>query len=317
MRKIVFLAGTADPYRDTLKQAAPGWQVVDGRQASDLAAELREAEIVIGWNPLAEQECLRPDSRLRWVQSLGAGVNGMPLKVFQNRRIALTSASGVHPYPISEVILALMLAYVRKLNLNILNQQQHAWKHETGLVEIHGKTIGILGVGAIGEETARLAKAFHMTVIGLRRSGQPAPNVDIMYDAAGLPELLRQSDFVVNILPLTAETRHLMGQEQFRQMKANAFYINVGRGETTNTEALIQALQEKRIAGAGLDVTAPEPLPADSPLWDMPNVIITPHSAGLNEHYFERVMAIFLANLPVYLKDGEPTVSRVDLDLGY
>jgi phosphoglycerate dehydrogenase-like enzyme len=317
MRKLLFLDGSAESYRDALNKVAPGWLVVDGAQAADLSAELREAEILIGWNHQAELESLRPDSCLRWVQSLGAGVNGMPLNDFQERGIALTCASGVHPYPISEVILAMMLAYVRKINLNIQNQQNHIWQHQSGLSEIHGKTIGIVGVGAIGEETARLAKAFKMTVIGLRRSGQPAPHVDVMYDTAGLPDLLRQSDFVVNILPLTAETRRLMGQEQFHQMKANAFYINVGRGETTDTEALIRALQDKRLAGAGLDVTAPEPLPADSPLWDMPNVIITPHSAGANEHYFDRVMDIFLANLPAYLQDGEPNISRVDLSLGY
>jgi len=178
---------------------------------------------------------------------------------------------------------------------------------------MHGETIGIIGVGDIGQETARLAKAFGMRVLGVRRSGEPTEHVDQMYSLEGLPQLLNESDYVVNALPLTEETYHYIGAKQFAQMKCNAFYINIGRGPTTDTEALLQALLSKQIAGAGLDVFEQEPLPADHPLWQMDNVILTPHSSGHTQYYGQRTLDIFLGNLHDYITKGKPTHNLVDL----
>jgi phosphoglycerate dehydrogenase-like enzyme len=317
MRKMIILAYLNDSHWQSLHQAAPGWAIIDGRSGRPDPQDLAEAEILLGWNQDVAPTCLAAGAHLRWIQTFGAGVDGMPLVELKSRNVFVTNASGVHPLPISETIFGLMLAFARKIGAFVRNQSEHLWRHDPHLSEIHGKTIGILGVGTIGEETARLAQAFQMRVLGLRRSGQASPYVDVMYGADGLDQVLSQSDYVINILPFTAETHHAIGSAAFACMKPNAIYINVGRGETTDTDALIQALRENRIAGAGLDVVAPEPLPPESPLWAMPNVLITPHSAGGTEHYTDRVMAIFLANLQAYLDQGSPAHNVVDLGLGY
>jgi phosphoglycerate dehydrogenase-like enzyme len=211
----------------------------------------------------------------------------------------------------------MILAFTRKLHVYVRNQQEKKWHHANLGSEMHGKTIGILGIGAIGSETARLAKAFGMKTLGLRRKAIPHESVDRMFDPSELHDLLSHCDYVVNTLPLTDETSHIIGREAFTFMKTDAFYVNIGRGRTTDTAALIDALASGRIAGAGLDVFEIEPLPAESLLWDMENVIITPHSSGSTSQYDNRVVDIFLENLQSYLQVGAPVRNLVDLDMQY
>lgn len=304
-------------YIKQILNAAPDWEVIHGKESSNWLPHLKDAEILANWNKEARRECLNVDSKLRWVHTWSAGVNGLPMDEFKKLDIRLSNASGVHPFQISETIFAMILAYTRQLHVYIKNQMQNKWEPTKNGLEIHGKTMGIIGVGSIGKETARLAKAFGMRVIGVRRSGSAVSEVDEMYDLNGMADLLSQSDYVVNTLPSTHETHHIIGEQQFNQMKPSAFYVNIGRGDTTDTDALVKALNEKKIAGAGLDVFEQEPLPESSPLWQLENVIITPHNSGDTEHYDDRVMEIFIANFKKYLLDGEPDVSRVDLDKRY
>lgn len=169
-------------------------------------------------------------------------------------------------------------------------------------LEIHENTIGIIGVGTIGKETAKIAKAFGMKVLGLRHSGKAEEYVDEIYTSNQLDLLLPKCDYVVVTLPLTKETFHLFGAEQFKQMKTSAYFINIGRGEIVNEEDLVMALKDGEIAGAGLDVFEKEPLSVDSPLWGMENAIITPHTAGPTEHYNKRVVEdILIPNLKDYI----------------
>ncbi len=316
MRKIVFVHHLSPQYVELVRSAAPGWEVIQGG-GERWVEHLRDAEIVVGWSAAAEEHCLKPGAKLRWVQSWGAGVDRMPLDAFAERGIILTNASGVHAYPISETIFAMMLTLARNIHLSIRNQAQRKWQSTGVLGEIHGKTIGIIGVGAIGEETARLAKAFGMNVLGVRRSGESSPFVDKMYDNSGLDRVLQESDYVVVTVPLTRETRHMFGRRQFQMMKPTACFINIGRGETTDTDALIEALTEGTIGGAGLDVFEQEPLPETSPLWTLENVIITPHNSGSTVYYDERATDIFLQNLMQYLRGSVPSVNRVDLEKQY
>lgn len=241
----------------------------------------------------------------------------MPLQQLKNHNILLTNTSGVHAFPISETVFAMMLAFTRKIHINIRNQAAHEWCSEGSLSEVHGKTIGIIGVGSIGEEISRLAKAFGMRVLGCRRSGKSSTIVDTMFDMHGLKEMISECDYIVNALPSTKETYRLIGTEEFKSMKPNAFYINIGRGETTDTDALVQALKEKQIAGAGLDVFEQEPLPKEHPLWNFENVIITPHNSGATDFYESRAMDIFIENFKQYLKGKEPSINIVNLDLEY
>ncbi|WP_028552870.1 D-2-hydroxyacid dehydrogenase [Paenibacillus sp. UNC451MF] len=317
MSKMVCVHSLTPQQEEQIKQMAPGWELVHGKEKELWLPHLKEAEIVIDWKTACETECLQPGTRLRWVQNWGAGVDMLPLQEFASRGIMLTNASGVHAYPISETIFSMMLSFTRKLHLSMRNQLQKQWKGTGSLGEIHGKTIGIIGVGAIGEETARLAKAFGMTVLGIRRSGGASEFVEQMYDNDGLELVLRESDYVVVTLPLTNETRHRFGKAQFERMKKTAMFINIGRGGTTDTEALIEALQTGTIAGAGLDVFEQEPLPESSPLWDLENVIMTPHNSGSTDQYNERAFEIFMQNLQQYLQGHEPIVNRVDYNLQY
>lgn len=319
MHKLVIVEHMHESYMKQLIQMAPNWQIICSKDSADYLPHLKDAEIISGWNEHAAMECLKPGTSLRWIHSWGAGVNTMPLGFLKEQNIILTNSSGVHGYPISETIFAMMLSLTRKIHIYMRNQLKVEWKFESNPLEMHGKTIGILGVGDIGLEVARLAKAFGMEVLGYRRSGQPMPGIDIMfeYGRQGLNELLNRSDYIVNTLPLTRETKNLIGRDQFESMKRTAFYINIGRGETTDTEALTQVLRENRIAGAGLDVFEQEPLPIENPLWELENVILTPHTSGMTEHYTKRVMDVFIPDFQDYLGGKVPGINRIDLDREY
>lgn len=180
--KIVCLYSLSEQDAERIRQIAPEWELVHGNEKEECLPHLKDADVVVGWGYTAEEECLKPGTKLRWVQAWGAGIEYIPLDKFAARGVILTNASGVHANPISESIFAMMLTFARKMNVSFLNQLQKEWHYTGSLHEIHGKTVAIIGVGAIGEETARIAKAFGMNVLGIRRSGQPSSYVDKMYD---------------------------------------------------------------------------------------------------------------------------------------
>ncbi|MCL6452387.1 MAG: D-2-hydroxyacid dehydrogenase [Alicyclobacillus sp.] len=303
-----------------IEAAAPGWTVIVGQEAEQESwlPHVAAAEILAGWSRQAEHALKSaPETALRWVQNWGAGVDTLPLAFFQERGIQLTNASGVHAYPIAETVLAMMLGLTRKIHTYVRNQQAHKWHHAHLSQEMHGRTVTILGIGAIGSEVARLCQAFGMRVLGVRRSARPHSGIDQMFSLTELTSAVAESDYIVNTLPLTPETRGVVSQQVIAAMKPTAFYINIGRGATTDEAALITALAEGRLAGAGLDVFLTEPLPADSPLWDMENVILTPHTSGSTEHYNERALDIFLENLHAYVRGQALVRNVVDLERAY
>ncbi|KAB8125542.1 D-2-hydroxyacid dehydrogenase [Gracilibacillus oryzae] len=303
---------------DEIKQVIPDWEVTADKDPDKIKNELESAEIVLHWRKAAEPILLENNNQLKWAQTFSAGVNSLPLEKLQQKNVALTSANGIHAYPISETIFALMLALTRNIHTYVRQQEKKTWHHAGLKLEIHKKTIGIIGVGAIGQETAKIAKAFGMKVLGVRHSGKQTDNVDEMYTPDKLADLLPQCDYVVITLPLTEETTGMFGREEFQQMKKSAFLINIGRGKIVKEDELIHSLKDGEIAGAGLDVFEEEPLPEKSPLWEMENVIITPHTAGATEYYDERVIRdIFIPNLKHYLETGEPNVNVVDYKKGY
>jgi phosphoglycerate dehydrogenase-like enzyme len=312
MGKIICFQKLSDAQFELIARAAPELELIITNESEAWQSHLASADVIVGWNPLVAERCLQEGTKLRWIQNWGAGVNHIPFELLAERGIVLTNTSGVHAFPIAETIFAMMLSFTRKLHTSIRQQIKREWKPETQ-GEIHGKTICIVGVGAIGKETAKLAKAFDMTVWGVTYSGKPVPNVDKIVDSSGLEDALRVSDFVVVTLPLTHETRYMIGEKEFAAMKPTAIYINIGRGQTTDEKALIAALQNGIIAGAGLDVFEQEPLPADNPLWGMDNVIVSPHHAGATVRYDERAVDIFIRNLQDFSAGQEPSVNRVDL----
>jgi phosphoglycerate dehydrogenase-like enzyme len=211
-----------------------------------------------------------------------------------------------------------MLSLTRKIHTYVKNQQDRKWHHSDMKLEMHEKTVGIIGVGTIGKEAAKIAKAFGMKVLGVRHSGKQQEFVDEMFTTNQLDAVLPNCDYVVVTLPLTKETNRLFSAKQFDLMKSSAFFINIGRGEIVVERDLISALQRGQIAGAGLDVFEQEPLTVESPLWEMENVIITPHTSGSTEHYNQRVIEnILIPNLINYISGNQPSVNLVNYSKGY
>jgi phosphoglycerate dehydrogenase-like enzyme len=314
-----FEPGTlSDEQLDRVRATAPGMHVVVTRDRDQIEAVLDDIEIVASHFP---HDLLPRARNLRWLQQWGAGADWLlryPEAV--DLDFVLTNASGVHPIPIGEHILAFLLAFARGLHRATCAQVRREWipqdQHED-VFELAGKTMLLVGVGAIGERTAELATALGMRVLGMRRDpAAGAPGVAAMFGPDQLLELLPEADFLVLTVPLTHETQGMVGERELRAMKPTAYIVNIGRGGTIQERALIRALEEKWIAGAGLDVFETEPLPDDSPLWAMENVIITSHYAGLTPRYHERAMEIFLDNLRRY-QAGVPLRNVVDKGLGY
>ncbi|MCP4538766.1 MAG: D-2-hydroxyacid dehydrogenase [Chloroflexi bacterium] len=303
---------------DRVRAAAPDMRLRVTRDQNEIKDLLDEIEIVAGGFP---RGLLTQAPSLRWVQLWSAGVDWLlRYPEVAESDFVLTNASGVHAIGLSEHIFAFLLAFGRGFHHALRAQVRREWfsyKQQTGIFELVGKTMVLVGVGAIGERTAELATALGMRVLGVRRDPTVGvPGVEAMYGPDQLLDLLPEADFVVLIVPLTHKTRGMIGERELRAMKPTAHVINVGRGGLIHEDVLIRALQEGWIAGAGLDVFETEPLPEGSPLWGMDNVIITGHYGGANEHYTERAMEIFLDNLQRY-RSGEPMRNVVDKRIGY
>ncbi|PCL91008.1 D-2-hydroxyacid dehydrogenase [Paenibacillus lautus] len=310
MPNIVAIHDLTAEQQQKIKEIAPDYDLLVTKAKELTGSIVRNAEIMIGWSRSMQDEVLSADSKLKWIQAWSAGVDKMPLRELEGKGIQLTNASGVHSVPITEHIFAMILAFNRNLHLAIRQQSNNKWDTSGTFTELAGKTIVIVGVGQIGSHTARVAQAFGMRTVGVRNSGKSDPNVESMYKVDQLDEALAQGDYIVNILPLTDETRGLFNTARFSAMKDSAFFVNVGRGQTVVTADMVQALQSGALAGAGLDVFEEEPLPADHPLWNLDNVIMTPHMAGDTDRYGERAVDIFLENLKHYV-NGEPLSRNV------
>jgi phosphoglycerate dehydrogenase-like enzyme len=255
-------------------------------------------------------ELLDKAENLQWVQALSAGVDSYPQAELEARDIALTNASGVHAEPIGEQVFGAMLSFERRFLESQANKDRGSWERVEG-GELREKTLGIVGVGAIGSRVAELGQAFGMTVLGTKRDPSTMPAaVDVAFEDDEYPELCRRSDYLVLACPLTEETEGLLGMDEFRQMPGDAVLVNVARGEVVDEEALVRALQHGVIRGAALDVFETEPLPQDSPLWRLSNVLLTPHMAGSTPHKAGRWAGIIAENYRRFDTD-EAFVNRV------
>jgi phosphoglycerate dehydrogenase-like enzyme len=246
---------------------------------------------------------------LRWMQSPGAGVEHPAFGALIERGIRLTNGSGLHAEPIAQYIFTYVLHWERQVARHQAQQAARQWNLLVS-EDLTSKTLGIVGLGGIGEAAARIGRAFGMRVIGMRRSPIESPFVDLHLPPEELHALLAQSDYVVLSLPLTDASRHLIGVAEFETMGADAVLINVARGGVVDEPALIEALRSGTIRGATLDVVATEPLPEESPLWSLPNCIITPHDAGWSPRACERIAALFLDNLGRYVR-GDPMRNEI------
>ncbi len=293
--------------------ARPDVEVVFVRNEQELAQALPDAEIVGGVVP---RRLLPLARRLRWVHNFAAGADPLLYPELRDSDVILTTSKGAHAIPISEHCLTFMLMFAHQIPTFTSWQASGRWERPF-IEELAGKTVGIVGLGNIGRELARKCKVgFGMRVVGTARTPRPTEHVDRVYPRADLHALLGESDFVCLILPGTAETKGLIGEAELRAMKRSAYLVNVGRGQHVDTAALVRALDEGWIAGAGLDAMDPEPLPADHPLRRIANVVITPHLAGLTQGTRDRGTTRFVENVGRYLA-GEPLEGLVDRASGY
>lgn len=304
------------PLRQYLRGELPAGDDALRQAETDATEQLTPCEVIVGWARFPVS-ALAFAENLRWIQALSAGVDRLDPKVLA--QVTLTNGNGLGAEPIAEQVICDLLMLARGMPVYLRRQLDHRWERGFSAREISGMTMGIVGMGAIGSAVARRARALGLRVIGMRRSvterGLDAEGSE-QCPASDLPYLLAKSDVVVLATPLTPETRGLLGAAQLAQMRPGAFLINIARGAVIDEPAMIEALRDGRLAGAGLDVFDQEPLPADSPLWEMENVIITPHVSTASDHTERRMAELVTDNLRRYL-DGQPLRNVVDMARGY
>ncbi|MEH2378354.1 MAG: D-2-hydroxyacid dehydrogenase [Nostoc sp.] len=285
--------------------------------------DAKDAEVYFSWfflKPTTLHRVLESAPQLRWHHAPNAGVNHILTPIFTpkyiERNLILTNGAGVHAIPIAEFVIAYMLFHAKQLSKLHQQQTQHHWQKGLPIQELLDKTLLIIGAGGIGQEIASRAKAFGMRIFGSRRHPQPQPNFDKVVGADEWKALLGEADYVVIATPLTWETKGMIDAEVLHLMRPSAYLINIARGAIVDEFALVKALEDGEIAGAALDTVFTEPLPAESPLWSLPNVFITPHCSGNSPRVKERSLALFLDNFTRYRQD-KPLRNIVDQTVGY
>ncbi len=321
---------------DKLRAVSPDL-VVEQRTCHN-AEEVREAldedtEVLYAFP--VPRDLLSKVPKLRWLQLHSAGVDHLLGQPVMKSEVIITTTSGIHAVPIAEYAFASMLAWSYRVPKMLYYQNRREWPRGRWNIfvgqELRGATLGILGYGSIGREVGRIGKCLGMRIVAAKRSvaevrdvgyriagiGDPEAQIlDAIYPPKQLGEMLAQCDFVVISLPLTPETEGLIGEEELKAMKPNAYLVNISRGGIVDEAALVKALREGWLAGVGLDVFQEEPLPPDSPLYDLENVILSPHVAGFSPHYDERASDLFAENLRRYMS-GEELLNLVDKEVGY
>ncbi len=334
--KVLCTLGFTEEQLDKLRAVSPHL-LVEQRTCHD-AQEVREAldedtEVLYAYHVPADPLSRSP--KLQWLQLHSAGADHLLGQPIMRSDVLVTTSSGIHATPIAEYAFASVLAWSRRVPRMLHYQKRREWPQGRWDLfagqELRGATLGIVGYGSIGREVGRIGKCFGMKVVAVKRSagevrdtghrvpgtGDPEGQVlDRIYPPDRLGQMLAECDYVVISLPLTPETEGLIGEEELRAMKPNAYLVNISRGEIVDEPVLVKALQEGWIAGAGLDVFREEPLPSDSPLYDLDNVILSPHVAGFSPHYDERASDLFAENLRRYLA-GEDLLNLVDKEAGY
>ncbi|CAH0418260.1 NAD(P)-dependent oxidoreductase [Periweissella ghanensis] len=275
--------------------------------------------ILLGWDAKIGNAILdEPTSKLKWIQTHSAGIDYLPHDKIAAKNITVTNASGVHAEQISQSVIGDILYFTRGLNTHVTNSANKVWDDVTGNTYVLSELkVLILGTGNIGIELAKNLHALHVKVSGINHSGRAVEGFDKTYAIADYATAVKDADIIVNILPGTEETRDFFNDEFFSHIDDLFMFINVGRGFSVDNAALVKAVTAKKVRYVALDVTNPEPLPTDSILWDIPEVLITSHTTGQSHDYNLRLVRIFQQNLPSYFKDGSFIRNVVDLDKGY
>lgn len=314
--KILVVLPVREEHKERIKKAAPDAKVTYCLAADVTEAQIREANIIIG---NVKPETLKDSENLRWIQLNNAGTEGFCDPGVLPKQAVLTNATGAYGMAISEHLIAMLFALQKRLDIYQDRQREHHWEKQTHMMVTEGSRVLVVGLGDIGSTFARKMKALGAHVTGIRKSQKPKPEyVDAQYTMEALPQLLPEADIVALSLPGYSDTRGVIGEAELNVMKKNAILLNVGRGTAIDSLALARALAERKIYGAGLDVTDPEPLPEDHPLWNAPHCIITPHVSGgyALPETLEKILDLSIKNLERYEK-GEQLHNIIDFSTGY
>ncbi len=341
--RIVSTIALTEQQRVAIAHAAPQAQLDDRRcrTSAEAAALIAEGcEILFSPPLLVPDGVVRLSPRLKWIQLTSAGADRMRALGVLDSAVQVTTVSGIHCTPMAEYVIASMLAYAHRLHVSIRAQTRKQWLGPGWLAtapflgavdELRGKALGVLGYGSVGREVARLARVFGMRILALKRNPEVRRDSGWCPPGLGDPEgviperffgpeerraMLAECDYVVVVLPLTEATEKFLGRRELAALRPHAYLVNVGRGGLIDQPALVEALSSGRLGGAGLDVFEPEPLPPESPLWEMENVIVTPHMAGVFRGYFDAAASLFADNLRRFFA-AQPLVNPVDPAAGY
>jgi phosphoglycerate dehydrogenase-like enzyme len=300
--KAHIVAFNANEYCDRLGPLYPELVFSHDLTAAAFSDPIYECEILIAFGVMLNAEIFAANKSIKWVQALGTGTDGIDDQPGLSPGATLTSMRGIHAPQMSEMAFLMMLAFNRNLAKILDNQRNREWQRWPGKI-LEGKRIAILGLGLIAEALAKRCKAFDMEVVGITGTLREVENFDDVRPYDALPGAISDADYVVVLSPGSGPNKRLVNAECLAAMKPSAYLINLARGGVIDEAALVDAVQAKRIAGAGLDVFDTEPLPASSPLWDLDNVIITPHMGGMSEAYVDQAMRVITHNMDCYL-DG-------------
>lgn len=319
--KILFDFEISEEYVDRLQELAPEAEFVVSDDKDVIRKEIVDSDVLFDFRGV-EKEDIKKAEKLKWIQTWTAGVDKFMKddfrEVLEEKDIILTNMSGVHSNVIAEHSLGFMINFSRRF-CDFHEQKNNKVWERLKVDQLEDKNLAVVGLGSIGQEIARKAKVFEMNVLGVNRSGKGQFDfVDQLFSQNELSAALEMADFVVVIVPLTPETEGMIGKEEFEVMKDSAYFINMARGEVVDEPVMIEALREGKIAGAGLDVFANEPLAEDSPLYELDNVLITPHVGGAFPGYNKKAIKIVEKNLEKFVSgDLAEMINKIDYNLGY
>lgn len=314
---VLFTAKISPQNQERLREQFPSTQFSFGQTRDEIDQQIGDAEVLVTHGGDIDELLITHAENLRWIMVLSAGVDELPFPIIIKRKIIVTNARGIHKGPMAEYVISMLLQVYRQEKTIINNETAKQWDQSLVLKEISGQTMVVVGTGAIGEEVARLAKAFKMKTIGISKSGDAVEYFDAIHPLEKLNSVLPEADFVISVLPSTNETKRLFKTFEFNQMGQHAVFLNMGRGDVLDEADLLAAIQQDVIGHAVIDVFADEPLSKDHPFWREKNITVTPHLSGVSTEYVPRALEIFTENLSRYLADDESLVNKIDAIKGY
>lgn len=309
---ILFSASIGESRQQTFIEQYPQHSFTFGKKVHEVEEHLPDADIIVTYGEDLTADHIKKATKLQWIMVLSTGVDRLPFEELMKRNIIVTNCRGVHGIPMSEYAISMLLQVSRQEAVLLRHAEESKWDRSVKMREITGSTMTVLGVGTIGQEVARLAKAFNMTTYGVATSERKVDHFDEVVTIEKMNDVFENSDFVVAVLPSTPSTKGLLTADHFKAMKNDAVFLNMGRGDLVASEVIIQALESGQIAHAVLDVVEEEPLPEDHPLWKTEGVTITPHLSGISPHYNTRALKIFTDNLAQFERGENEFQNVVD-----